>query len=105
MSAVFFDICADEGQRQFSSQSMTTAADCKMMSYESHGARNQESLCWRGPATILQSLPKLRRNERSAYTERPTPPLAEGKVPLLNTYMAGRENILVIDLDKTRSQG
>jgi hypothetical protein len=34
---------------------------------------------------------KLRRNRRSAYTERPTPHLVEEEPTLLNTYMSRRE--------------
>jgi hypothetical protein len=53
--------CAGENQRQFSSQS---ANDLVL---------------------------KLRRNKRSAYTEKPTPPLFEEEAPLLSTYMSRRE--------------
>jgi hypothetical protein len=34
---------------------------------------------------------KLRGNKRSAYTERPTPPLVEKEAAFLNTYMCKRE--------------
>jgi hypothetical protein len=39
----------------------------------------------------VQLLLKLRCNKRSAYTERPTPPLIEEEAQLLNTYMSRRE--------------
>jgi hypothetical protein len=88
MSAVFFYYCAYEDQRQFSSQSMTTAF--RRAPWDSEPRITVLARV----SKFLQSLLKLRRNKRSAYTERPTLPLAEGKAALLSTYMSRREQDL-----------
>jgi hypothetical protein len=60
-------------------------------SHESRGTKNQEWLCWPGPAAIYQKRDSQRCNKRNAYTERPTSALIEEEIPLLNTYISRKK--------------
>jgi hypothetical protein len=66
-----------------------------------HRAHSDLDSCDNAEVLVL----KQRCNKRSAYTERPTPPLVEGKAPLLkHVHVKERTNILGINLEETEAK-